>query len=64
MLSTQCTLLGHYDGTVGEDAGGQAEGRRVRGEQVEGSSHHSVHYQDTMMGQLVELLGVRLKGAE
>ncbi len=35
----------------------------MRGEQVEGCSHPSVHYQDTMMGQLVELLGVRLKGA-
>jgi hypothetical protein len=35
----------------------------MRGEQVEGPSHHSVHYQDTMMGQLVELLGVRPKGS-
>jgi len=53
---------GTVGGVVGV-VGGQAEGRRVRGEQVQGSSHHSVHYQDTMMGQLVELLGVRLKGA-
>jgi hypothetical protein len=50
-------------GTVGGVVGGQAEGRRVRGEQVQGSSHHSVHYQDTMMGQLVELLGVSLTSA-
>jgi hypothetical protein len=56
-------FLSEYNGgTVGGVAGGQAEGHLMRGEQVEGSSHNSVHYQDTMMGQLVELLGVRLKG--